>query len=152
SWMQVAKLAPSDAGHDEFGMSVAISGDTIIVGAPNTGSPFGALYVFVEPPGGWMDMIESAQLSDHRASGLGSHLAISSDGNKVVGGARADAFVFVKPPSGWANATRAVAAMFPPPGTEFFANWLAMSGEIVVVGADIGGGTTAGAAYVYQLS
>ena len=41
-----AKLTASDgAADDEFGYSVAMDGDTVVVGAPNHGGP-GAAYVF----------------------------------------------------------------------------------------------------------
>ena len=54
---QTAELAASD-GYvgDDFGASVAISGNTLVAGAPyaSIGSNFqqGASYVFVEPSGG----------------------------------------------------------------------------------------------------
>lgn len=65
---QVAKLTSSDNG-EGFGISVAISGNTIVVGAANTsnfngtGTSPGAAYVFVEPAGGWTDMTETAKLT-----------------------------------------------------------------------------------------
>ena len=41
------------AGHyQEFGWSVAISGSTIVAGAPTTNGP-GAAYIYSEPPAGW---------------------------------------------------------------------------------------------------
>jgi hypothetical protein len=65
---QTAKLTSSDNG-EGFGTSVAISGNTIVVGAANT-SNFdapaatpGAVYVFVKPAGGWTDMTETAKLT-----------------------------------------------------------------------------------------
>jgi hypothetical protein len=49
-WVQQAKLTASDgAANDEFGSSVAISGDVAIVGAPGNdgdGSAAGSAYVF----------------------------------------------------------------------------------------------------------
>ena len=56
-FIQQAKLTASDgAANDELGSSVAVQGDTIVVGAPfatvNGNSQQGAVYVFVKPEGG----------------------------------------------------------------------------------------------------
>ena len=71
TWVQDAYLKASNSeASDEFGQSVAVSGDTIVVGAPyedsstpgphttssgsnNDASASGAAYVFVRKPGGW---------------------------------------------------------------------------------------------------
>jgi hypothetical protein len=60
---QSAILTASDGEDaDEFGASVALSGNTVTVGAPfHDGT--GAAYVFVEPATGWTDMSETAELS-----------------------------------------------------------------------------------------
>ncbi|MGH2542457.1 MAG: hypothetical protein ACRDIB_06665, partial [Ardenticatenaceae bacterium] len=56
---ETAQLLASDGQPDDrFGEEVALSSDTIAVGAPGWGSPMGGLtqgaaYIFVEPPGGW---------------------------------------------------------------------------------------------------
>jgi len=109
-----AHLTPSvGASGDEFGFSVAVSGDTAVVGTPFA-DPSSA-YVFVEPPGGWAGLLqESAKLtaSDDEA---GDHLgyAVAISGDTVVAGAPGDdlpasigadqgsAYVFVKPAGGW---------------------------------------------------
>ena len=50
---EVAKLTASDASaSDRFGISVAVSGDTAVVGAPFDGS--GSAYVFVGSAGSWI--------------------------------------------------------------------------------------------------
>lgn len=65
---QVAKLTASDGdSQDQFGLSVSISGNTIVVGAPcatvNGNSCQGAAYVFVRPLSGWTNMTETAKLT-----------------------------------------------------------------------------------------
>ncbi len=54
---QTAKLTAADgAAYDYFGSSVAVSGDTVVVGAygdDDKGSNSGSAYVFVKPGGGW---------------------------------------------------------------------------------------------------
>ncbi len=66
SWTQEAELTASDgASGDEFGWSVAISGSTVVVGAPNHYFGIGAAYVFTDSGGSWTDQDELT------ASGLG---------------------------------------------------------------------------------
>jgi hypothetical protein len=64
SMTETAELTASDGlSGDFFGSSVAIDGDTVVVGAPshpNGGSGNsgrGAAYVFVKPAGGWMSWV-----------------------------------------------------------------------------------------------
>jgi hypothetical protein len=119
---QVAKLTASDGvAQDQFGYSVSISGNVIVVGAPDhavgANQYQGATYIFVEPSGGWMDMTETAELtaSDGVANGqLGRSLGIS--GNTVVAGApyetvganseQGAVYLFVQPQNGWHNMTQ----------------------------------------------
>ena len=68
---QTAKLTASDgAASDCFGSSVAISGDTVVVGAilmtlAQTSNQ-GSAYVFVKPAGGWADYDADGQSSRPR--------------------------------------------------------------------------------------
>ena len=56
-WSWAAKLAASDgAGNDEFGISVAVHDDTIVVGAhqdDDSGTDSGSAYVFTRDSSGW---------------------------------------------------------------------------------------------------
>ena len=90
-----ARLTASDGtANDAFGSNVAVSGDTVVVGAfgddigSNSGQ--GSAYVFVRPAGGWSGPLqESAKLiaSDGEASAsFGISVAVSGD--TVVVGAR----------------------------------------------------------------
>ncbi|HEY3975362.1 MAG TPA: FG-GAP repeat protein [Candidatus Sulfotelmatobacter sp.] len=107
---QVAKLTASDAGGTAgFGLSVAISGKTIVV---NSNLP--ELYVFEEPAGGWTDMTETAILSVSPV-GLGPCLCgqLGIDGDTLIVGSPLDAFgnfgsieVYVKPATGWQNTSQ----------------------------------------------
>jgi hypothetical protein len=117
--VELAKLTASDGGPgDRLGTSVAIFGDVIVAGAPradvNGVDDRGAVYVFVKPPGGWVNGTQSAKLvsSDGVANdALGLSSAISGD--VIVGGAGGvdsegipgAAYVFEKPATGWADAT-----------------------------------------------
>ena len=168
---QTAKLTASDkAAADLFGCSVAISGDTVVVGAalanPGGTEDAGAAYVFVKPGGGWAgNLTENAKLtaSDKAANDhFGGSVAISGD-TVVVGavfatsGSTADAgaaYVFIKPGGGWAgNLTQNVKlTAYDKAAYDSFGCSVAISGDTVVVGASDarpGGTAYAGAAYVF---
>ena len=175
-FVQVGKLTASDGvAGDWLGLSVAVSGDTIVAGAPrvNVGgnSPLqGAVYVFVEPAGGWASATETARLTaSDGASGdqFGSTVAISPNtivvaapdatvGNNGNGG-NADqgaAYVFAKPATGgWQSGTE-TAKLIAPDGSanDLLGTSLGISGDTVVAGAfnqTIGGNQSQGAAYVF---
>ena len=90
---QVAVLkAPRGQSEEEFGRSVAISGNTIVVGAPfrevgnHTGQ--GEAYVFVKPASGWKSVAPTAELTARRGAAheyFGESVAIS--GHTVLVGA-----------------------------------------------------------------
>jgi hypothetical protein len=53
-WVQQGKLTASDGGfNDQFGVSMSISGDTLVIGARYDDSYKGAAFVFEKPMGGW---------------------------------------------------------------------------------------------------
>ena len=91
---QTAKLTASDgAAGDDFGSSVSISGNTVVVGARCHGrrnSHQGAAYVFTEPGSGWANMTQTAKLtaSDGAADDDFGY-SVSISGNTVVVGALA---------------------------------------------------------------
>jgi hypothetical protein len=92
-WTQQAKLNASDmTGGDDFGYSVAVSGDMAVVGALRNDhgaledNP-GSAYVFVKPPGGWIDMTETAKLIASDAADydyFGHSVALAGD-TAVIG-------------------------------------------------------------------
>ncbi len=119
---QTAELTASDGVVDDaLGLSVAISGDTIVAGAPfhKTGSTHGAVYVFEKPPAGWKDGIQTAELTpsdgDEEHS-FGFSVAMSQ--STIFVGAPAslgagELYLFQRPAAGWENATQA--RVFPAP-------------------------------------
>ena len=111
-FVQQTTLSASDGvPSDRFGSSVAISGDTLVVGAPSgvcnltAGNNHGGAYVFVEPATGWSNtatMTETAKLtaSDGVAGDcFGASVAISGD-TIVVGAPNAPASNGAGGPSG----------------------------------------------------
>jgi len=141
----VATLTPSDNYPcNPFGWSVAISGNTIVVGSPvNSPGGDGEAFVFVKPAGGWQNMTETAKLtasdSDKGPGWFGE--TVSVDGDMVVVGAylqafTGEAYVFVKPSGGWINMTE-TAKLTPSDGhpTDQFGYAVSISGNTVLVGA-----------------
>ena len=163
-WGQVAKLTASDGGPlDRFGMSVSISGDFAIVGAfvgvSAQGGNVGAAYVFVKPPGGWMNMTQTAKLtaSDGAVDDFFG-ISVSISGDTAIVGAHGDdgtgdlsgsAYIFVKPSSGWVNMTETVKLTASNGGMfDLFGVSVAISRDTAIVGA-YGENGFAGAAYVF---
>jgi uncharacterized protein (DUF2345 family) len=100
--IQTAKLTASDGkALDNFGASVSISGDTVVVGAPQSPPSEGKAYIFVKPPTGWKNMTETAKLVRTQGGPFGQSVSIS--GNTAVIGSGPVAQVYVKPPGGWAD-------------------------------------------------
>jgi hypothetical protein len=153
SLVQVAQLLPTDAtGFADFGISVAVSsdGNTIAVGAFSNNNGQGAIYVFVKPAGGWQNMTQTAELtvSGFPAAGLGYPVAMSPDGNTIVGNGvettspdnGAQVFVFVKPAGGWTSMTQTAALYAQGGGNIGFGNEIATDGDNILVGATGCGG------------
>jgi len=161
-WAQAAVLTPSDcAEQDFFGQSVAIFGNTIVVGAPehNVGSNLqqGAAYVFVEPLAGWGNMTETAELTSDDGQAydrLGWSVAMN-DATVVATAPDASvetgaAYVFAKPATGWATTSQYTAKLTASDGAAYAVfGWSAsLNGKTLVVGAyDANGGH--GSAYVF---
>jgi hypothetical protein len=125
--IELQKLLASDAASDDyFGTSVAISSDgsTAVVGAeientsPNTDQ--GAAYIFTRVSGTWTEqqklLASDAASSDY----FGTSVAISSDGNIILVGARAEdtspatdqgaAYVFTRSGATWTQQTKLLAS------------------------------------------
>jgi hypothetical protein len=143
---QVAELTASDgAAGDKLGWSVAVSGNTLVAGAPNKNGSQGAAYVFVEPAGGWINGTESAELtgSDETVSDtVGFSVAIS--GNTAVVGAPQKfsgpgaAYLFVEPSTGWTSMTQ-TSKLTAPNGVHGnqFGLSVSIGGSAVAIGAPV---------------
>lgn len=143
--VQQAGLNPKDpVERAQFGWSVAISGDTVVGGAPNSSGP-GAAYVFFRTGSGWS---QQQKLSpDVARTGFGKSVAISGD--TLVVGSPSDsgggtpsgaAYVFVRTGTAWSLQQRLTASDVR--ASDQFGSSVAISGETIVVGA-------LGAAYVF---
>ena len=112
-WTQMAKLTASDgAAGDEFGISVAVDGDTLVIGARGTDSDKGAIYVFNKPATGWpSNTTEATKLTATGGSQddwFGASVALGGD-TIVVGAAGGEdtvegsAYVFTKNSGTWSQ-------------------------------------------------
>ena len=161
SWTQQAKLMASDAqSSDRFGGSVAVSGDTAVIGArlENTGgSGAGAAYVFTRTGGSWTQqaklMASDAQESDQFG------YSVSVSGDTAVIGARSEdtggsdagaAYVFTRTGGAWVEQAKLMAS--DAQAGDYFGYSVSVSGDTAVIGAyaEDTGGSTAGAAYIFE--
>lgn len=117
---QTAKLSAADgASGDTLGAAIAISADgaTVAAGAPGkpgSGAYRGAIYVFASPPGGWVDIYQTATLTAAAGTDydyLGDSVAISADGGLVAGAVRRSPggaiYLFARSSSGWVGTQQA---------------------------------------------
>ena len=166
SWNEIATLLASDAArYDEFGSSVAIAGDMIVVGAPKVNEAgrgnSGAVYVFTRNGQSWIETARLAAASP-QSNGLfgtsvgidGGTITVGAPGHATAGGSRAgEVFVYVPDGAGWteqATLTPSDAA-----AQQVFGESVAITGDTVLVGAPqsvVGGATNAGAAYLFTRS
>ena len=161
---ETAKLTASDgASSDCFGYSVSISSDNIVTGAyydDDNGDASGSAYVFVKPPGGWVNITQTAKLKSSDGT-KEDHFgkSVSIDGDNIVIGACVDddngdasgsAYVFTKPSSGWVNMTQTAKLMASDGAdSDLFGVSVSINGDYIIIGAydnDI----DAGAAYLFR--
>jgi uncharacterized repeat protein (TIGR01451 family) len=165
-WGQVGKITGSDTDTDDlFGTAVAISGDTIVVGAPGSsgvGNPSGAVYVFRRNQGTahtWGQVTKISPADNDTGDLFGSAVAI--DDEVIVAGAPGDsdlftncgsAYVFTRNqggPDAWGEVEKLVSSGAS--ASDRFGDAVAISVDTIVVGAELddGGATSGGAAYVF---
>ena len=154
NWTEQQKLRASDgAPTDHFGNSVAISGNTAIIGA--TGDffgvmPLGAAYIFVRNGANWTEQQKLTTSNGTGGDNFGESVAIS--GNTAIIGARfgVAAYIFVRNDTTWTEQQKLTES----DGGTFdnFGDCVAISGETVVIGAlfdDIGANINQGSAFIF---
>ena len=143
---ETAKLTASDGVvGDWFGQSVAVDGDTVVVGASeHDGS--GSAYVFTKAADSvWTDATQTAKLTASDGDDFDEFgKSVAVDGDTAVAGAPnndgyGSAYVFIKPAAGWDDATQT--AKLTPGATDDGAAGLAGTfGAAVEVDGGHGGG------------
>lgn len=164
TWTQRAKLVAADGRRDQvFGRSVAVSGDTILVGSPYWGGGIyieaGAAYVFVREGESWLQQARLTNPVPQNMDWFGWSVAL--DGDLALIGApqssagsedrQGAAFVFKRNGQDWIEQAK-LSAKDSVVG-EFFGGSVAVSNDAALIGAvyaDVEGRTRQGAAYLFR--
>jgi len=166
-WTQTQKLVASNgAAYDFFGLSVAIEGDTILVGADGAatdGDPFsnqGVAYVFMNSGGSWAETQQLTGSDGQPSDAFGEWVAIEGDralvgatGVSVNGNdGQGAAYLFSRSGAIWSEVLRFVSS----DGAENdqFGWEVALSGDTLLMGAynaNVEDRIGQGAAYFYSL-
>ena len=166
SWTQQQKLVPA-AGllGEQFGSSVAVAGDTLVVGAPRAdtagGLEAGKCYVFVRSGATWAQQQVLTAADGAFSDWLGVSVSLSADtvlagtySNDNAGGVNAGAaYVFLRSGTTWTQQQKLLAS--DGAAEDFFGLSVSVSGDTALIGAwgdDNGWGPNAGAAYVFVRS
>ena len=160
-YAQLAKLVAGDAAADDsFGISVAIDGETVIIGATGAGTG-GAVYVLRTSDGG-ATYGEVAKLTASDAAADDKFgVSVAIDGATVVVGAfygsnnwKGSTYVFLTTDGGATYGQVAKLTAADAGGADNFGWSVAISGDTIVVGAygDDDGGSASGSAYVFRTS
>ncbi len=164
TWRMQAKLTADDAGAgDQFGVSVGMEGDTIIVGAkkhdPDGVKDAGAAYIFRRDGNTWRQQAKLTAPKKRNGDHFGTGVATSRDIAIVGAPLREEgapsagaAYSFVNVDGAWNNAATVVPDVAHP--NLFFGSAIAISGDTVIVtggdgpekGVGVGNGIVA---YVY---
>jgi hypothetical protein len=159
-WTEVAKLVaqvPETGG--EFGSSVALSGDTIVVGSwldDVRGFDSGSAFVFELTAFGWTQIAEllppELGPGDYYGSAVsvdGDRLVVAAQHDKGLAGRSGTAYVFERAGSAWLQTAKLIA----PDGQQGdeLGRAVSLSGDRVLLGAYKDGdlGLNAGSAYVF---
>jgi hypothetical protein len=156
-WTQQAKLISDDnEAEDYFGGSVAVSGDTALIGAwgddPNYDLS-GSAYVFVRSGGTWTQQAKlvaddawQADLFGHAVALEGDTALIGAYGDDDGGSWAGSAYVFTRAGGVWTQQAKLMAS--DAQDQSHFGYSVALDGETALIGA-YGGGFIGGAAYVF---
>ena len=144
-WVEDGTLSAVDADKsDGFGTSIAISGETVVVGAPLAdtarGKDAGAAYVFVRDGGGWKQEAKLNSTDSKKADQFGFSVAI--EGHNIIVGAKTRdekepgsgaAYSFVRTNGVWEQKQKVAPN---DPGQKInYGAWVAISNNTVIVSA-----------------
>jgi len=156
-WVEEVKLVASDGSDfDEFGRSVFIQGDVVVVGAPEH-YVGGQAYVYIFDGVNWNEEAILAASDRERDSVFSWSVSMDND-VILVGDFRDDdngfesgsAYVFRFDGAQWNEEAKLLAS--DGESTDYLGAFVSVSGDVVVAGATGGGngGERTGAAYVYR--
>ena len=162
-WSQEAKLTANDAeAGDQFGGSIALFGETILVGArrdDHNGDQSGAAYLFTRYESDWIQQAKLTAADGEAGAEFGRSVALSDD-TVIIGAARDDekgedsgsVYVFTRSGTNWSQLAKLTAA----DGAkgDVFGISVALDGDTALIGADLDDdkGENSGSVYVYTRS
>lgn len=132
-----AKLIPKGTTYgDLFGQSVALSGKTLVVGAPMPDDGNGAAYVYVLSGAVWKRQAKLVASDGLHGDGLGWSVGVS--GNTAIAGAdlhgdHGEGYVFARTGSKWAQSYELIGSNTT--ATDAFGAAVAQFGSVSIVGA-----------------
>ena len=164
---QLRLHAPGVVANDRYGVAVAASGRTLVVGAPGQGS--GAVFVFTRPLHGWRAGVHPVKLTPPPTSATGARFgqSVAIKGATIVVGApgqnvgsntsQGATYVFTESHGGWHATSHPAATLTAKGGAAFddLGGAVALSGSTIVAAASgrtIKGNELEGAAYVFTES
>lgn len=159
-WNAETLLAPADGATDDwFGAALAISGDTVVIGAPyddDSGEKSGSAYIFQREGATWVQKTKLCSSGAAAGDWFGEAVAVQGD-VAVIGapyraadsGLSGAAYIFRRTGAGWIFERKLLAP--DGAGHDFFGYSVAVEGNIAVVGTILDGdrGQSAGSAYVF---
>lgn len=165
AWVQQAKLTAVDgAANAQFGYSVAIDGDTALVGAhqdDGNGPISGSAYVFHWNGSAWMQQAKLLAADGAIGDVFGFSVAINGD-TALIGASLDDdngdqagsAYVFDRTGGVWSESLKLLASDGRPGDNLTSNTGVSISGSRVIAGAPFqdSNGTNAGAAYIFELA
>jgi len=150
-WSLQQKLQASDlANPDQFGYSVGLSGDTIVVGAPLKASSTGAAYIYTRTGSTWTQRKKLTASNGATGDKYGSSVAVS--GNTVVVGASAKSTakgsVYVYTGSGSTWTEQQILTASDAANNSKFGDSVSISGDTLAAGSPTAG-SGFGATYIF---
>ncbi len=150
SFLQASDLVLGDL----FGFSVALSGDTALVGARSASTGAGAAYIFVRSGSTWTLQKKLTPSSSADGGFFGHAVALDGD-TALVGAVLADktgvinsgaAYVFVRSGTTWTQTMKLTATAAT--ANSWFGSSVALRADVAVVGAQLD--TSSGSVFIFQ--
>lgn len=162
-WNQEAKLKAGDsAPFHEFGNSVSISGDSVVVGSffdGHSGTRSGSAYIFQRNETNWNQVVKLTAADAGPFDEFGRSVSISNDTVAIgavlddeKGSDAGSVYVFQRSGQSWNQQAKLTASDATP--SDLFGHFVSISADTIAVGApgDRDTGRLAGSAYIFQRS
>ena len=157
-WTEQAKLTASDgAAQDTFGYSLALDGDTALIGAWGDDQYGGSAYVFVRSAGVWTEQVKLTASDGASSDQFGRSVALDGDTAVIAAGWDNWIYVFTRDAGVWAEQAQFTASddEYSDAGA-YFGEPVALDGDTALIAAPHNDyddyRISSGAAYVFSSS